>query len=38
MKAKNDRGKDVTEYGNKYWVMANDADCGQIYPEKDSRK
>ncbi|KAL7828567.1 hypothetical protein SRHO_G00322010 [Serrasalmus rhombeus] len=38
MKAKNEHGKEVIEFGNKYWVMVNDADCGQLYPEKDSRK
>ncbi|XP_072538145.1 prostaglandin E synthase 2 isoform X1 [Salminus brasiliensis] len=37
IKAKNESGKDVTEFGNKYWVMVNDAHCEQLYPEKDSR-
>ncbi|XP_036434495.1 prostaglandin E synthase 2 isoform X2 [Colossoma macropomum] len=34
MKAKNEHGKEVIEFGNKYWVMVNDHE----YPEKDSRK
>ncbi|KAA0713909.1 Prostaglandin E synthase 2 [Triplophysa tibetana] len=38
MKSKNDRGKDVTEFGNKYWVMVNNEDADHLYPEKDSRK
>nr|XP_021334006.1 prostaglandin E synthase 2 isoform X1 [Danio rerio] len=38
MKSKNDRGKDVIEFGNKYWVMVHDADADQLYPGKDSRK
>ncbi|TRZ02208.1 hypothetical protein DNTS_030438 [Danionella cerebrum] len=37
MKAKNDSGKDVTEFGNKYWVMVRDLDADSLYPEKDSR-
>ncbi|KAG9270274.1 prostaglandin E synthase 2 [Astyanax mexicanus] len=38
MIAKNDSGKEVIEFGNKYWVMVNDAYCDQLYPKKDSRK
>lgn len=38
MKAKNDSGKDVMEFGNKYWVMVNNEDADCLYPEKDSRK
>ncbi|XP_055023634.1 prostaglandin E synthase 2 isoform X1 [Misgurnus anguillicaudatus] len=38
IKAKNDRGKDVIEFGNKYWVMVNNEDADGLYPEKDSRK
>ncbi|XP_062854789.1 prostaglandin E synthase 2 [Trichomycterus rosablanca] len=38
IQAKNDRGKDVIEYGNKYWVMVNDTEFRHLYPEKDSRK
>lgn len=36
--AKNDSGKEVIEFGNKYWVMVKDACCDQLYPKKDSRK
>lgn len=38
MKAKNDRGKDVIDFGNKYWVMVHDTDADRLYPEKDTRK
>lgn len=38
MKAKNDSGKDVKEFGNKYWVMVHDADADHLYPGKDTRK
>ncbi|XP_051964772.1 prostaglandin E synthase 2 isoform X2 [Xyrauchen texanus] len=38
MKSKNDSGKDVTEFGNKYWVMVNNVDADRLYPEKNSRK
>ncbi|KAK1786852.1 hypothetical protein P4O66_017232 [Electrophorus voltai] len=38
MKAKTDIGKEVTEFGNKYWVMVDDAESGKMYLEKDSRK
>uniref|UniRef100_A0A8C2KP54 Prostaglandin E synthase 2 n=1 Tax=Cyprinus carpio TaxID=7962 RepID=A0A8C2KP54_CYPCA len=38
MKAKNDSGKDVIEFGNKYWVMVRDADADHLYPGKDTRK
>uniref|UniRef100_A0A8C1DWW7 Prostaglandin E synthase 2-like n=1 Tax=Cyprinus carpio carpio TaxID=630221 RepID=A0A8C1DWW7_CYPCA len=38
MKAKNDRGKDVIEFGNKYWVMVRDTDADHLYPGKDTRK
>ncbi|XP_051525091.1 prostaglandin E synthase 2-like [Myxocyprinus asiaticus] len=38
MKSKNDTGKDVTEFGNKYWVMVNNVDADRLYPEKNSRK
>ncbi|XP_043102975.1 prostaglandin E synthase 2 [Puntigrus tetrazona] len=38
MKAKNDSGKDIIEFGNKYWVMVRDADADRLYPGKDDRK
>ncbi|KAL0979552.1 hypothetical protein UPYG_G00186470 [Umbra pygmaea] len=38
MKAVNDRGKEVIEFNNKYWVMVNEPEEHMLYPEKDSRK
>ncbi|KAM9547091.1 prostaglandin E synthase 2-like [Salvelinus alpinus] len=38
MKAVNDKGKEVIEFNNKYWVMVNEAEGQTMYPEKDSRK
>lgn len=38
MKAKNDSGKEVKEFGNKYWVMVRDAEADHLYPGKDTRK
>lgn len=38
MKSINDRGKEVTEYNNKYWVMISEAETALLYPEKESRK
>ncbi|KAM6965066.1 prostaglandin E synthase 2 [Aplochiton taeniatus] len=38
MKSINEKGKEVTEYNNKYWVMLSDTEAEQLYPEKDSRK
>ncbi|XP_060788550.1 prostaglandin E synthase 2 [Neoarius graeffei] len=38
MKGKNDRGRDVTEFGNKYWVMVDDTEHLQFFPEKTSRQ
>ncbi|CAB1319608.1 unnamed protein product [Coregonus sp. 'balchen'] len=38
MKAVNEKGKEVTEFNNKYWVMVNEAEGQTMYPEKDSRK
>ncbi|GAA6081550.1 prostaglandin E synthase 2 [Tachysurus ichikawai] len=38
MKAKNHSGKDVTEFGNKYWVMVDETRHRQFYPEKTSRQ
>uniref|UniRef100_A0A8D0BYC1 Prostaglandin E synthase 2 n=1 Tax=Salvator merianae TaxID=96440 RepID=A0A8D0BYC1_SALMN len=37
MKAKNDRGKEVIEYGNKYWLMLDEQETLRIYPVKDAR-
>ncbi|XP_070690645.1 prostaglandin E synthase 2 [Pempheris klunzingeri] len=38
MKAVNDRGKEVTEYNNKYWVMLGEAENTTLYPEKGMQK
>nr|XP_014015910.1 unnamed protein product [Salmo salar]XP_014015911.1 unnamed protein product [Salmo salar]XP_014015912.1 unnamed protein product [Salmo salar]XP_014015914.1 unnamed protein product [Salmo salar] len=38
MKAVNEKGKEVTEFNNKYCVMVNEAEGQTMYPEKDSRK
>ncbi|XP_044052080.1 prostaglandin E synthase 2 [Siniperca chuatsi] len=38
MKSVNDRGKEVTEYNNKYWVMLSEAETAAMYPEKGMQK
>ncbi|MEQ2184124.1 hypothetical protein GOODEAATRI_004739 [Goodea atripinnis] len=38
MKAVNDRGKEVTEYNNKYWLMLSEAQNADIYPAKGMQK
>ncbi|XP_060697125.1 prostaglandin E synthase 2 [Hemiscyllium ocellatum] len=38
MKSKNENGKEVVEYNNKYWVMLEDQDENQFYPTKEARK
>ncbi|XP_034086022.1 prostaglandin E synthase 2 [Gymnodraco acuticeps] len=38
MKSVNDRGKEVTEYNNKYWVMLNEAESLELYPDKGIQK
>ncbi|XP_041854865.1 prostaglandin E synthase 2 [Melanotaenia boesemani] len=38
MKSKNERGKEVTEYNNKYWLMLSEAETAEIYPKKDTQK
>ncbi|XP_032371483.1 prostaglandin E synthase 2 [Etheostoma spectabile] len=38
MKSVNERGKEVTEYNNKYWVMLGEAETTEIYPEKGMQK
>ncbi|KAG8447947.1 hypothetical protein GDO86_015163 [Hymenochirus boettgeri] len=37
MKAVNDRGKEVIEYNNKYWLMLDEQETQQVYPTKESR-
>ncbi|KAI4820178.1 hypothetical protein KUCAC02_028163 [Chaenocephalus aceratus] len=38
MKSVNDRGKEVTEYNNKYWVMLTEAESLELYPDKGIQK
>ncbi|GCB73837.1 prostaglandin E synthase 2 isoform X1 [Scyliorhinus torazame] len=38
MKSKDEKGKDVVEYNNKYWVMLEDQDEKQYYSSKEARK
>ncbi|XP_067376014.1 prostaglandin E synthase 2 isoform X2 [Channa argus] len=38
MKSVNDRGKEVTEYNNKYWLMLSEAETAKMYPEKGMQK
>ncbi|XP_049435400.1 prostaglandin E synthase 2 [Epinephelus fuscoguttatus] len=38
MKATNDRGKQVTEYANKYWLMLSEDETAALYPEKGIQK
>ncbi|XP_062929725.1 prostaglandin E synthase 2 isoform X1 [Mobula hypostoma] len=38
MKSKDVKGKEITEYNNKYWVMLEDQDEKQYYPNKEARK
>ncbi|XP_078107599.1 prostaglandin E synthase 2 isoform X2 [Sander vitreus] len=38
MKSVNERGKEVTEYSNKYWVMLGETEITDIYPEKGMQK
>lgn len=37
MKAVNDRGKEVVEYGNKYWLMLDEKETLCAYPVKEAR-
>ncbi|XP_059193060.1 prostaglandin E synthase 2 [Centropristis striata] len=38
MKSVDDRGKEVTEFSNKYWLMLSEDDTAAVYPEKGSQK
>uniref|UniRef100_A0A803SRK1 GST N-terminal domain-containing protein n=1 Tax=Anolis carolinensis TaxID=28377 RepID=A0A803SRK1_ANOCA len=37
VQARNDRGKEVTEYGNKYWLMLDEKETRFVYPAKEAR-
>ncbi|XP_013870069.1 prostaglandin E synthase 2 [Austrofundulus limnaeus] len=38
LKYVNEKGKEVTEYSNKYWLMLSEDETGVIYPEKGTQK
>lgn len=38
MKSTNDRGKEIIEYSNKYWLMLSESEADLLYPQKESRK
>lgn len=38
LKSVNERGKAVTEYSNKYWLMLSEAENLEMYPEKGIQK
>ncbi|XP_077571715.1 prostaglandin E synthase 2 [Stigmatopora nigra] len=38
MKFLNDKGKEVTEYNNKYWLMLSEVDTAALYPHKGMQK
>uniref|UniRef100_A0A3Q1I029 Prostaglandin E synthase 2 n=2 Tax=Anabas testudineus TaxID=64144 RepID=A0A3Q1I029_ANATE len=38
MKSVNDRGKEVVEYNNKYWLMLSEDQTAMVYPEKGMQK
>lgn len=38
LKSVNEKGKAVTEYSNKYWLMLSEAENLQMYPEKGTQK
>lgn len=38
LKSVNERGKEVTEYSNKYWLMLDEVETSAIYPEKGMQK
>uniref|UniRef100_K7GHQ3 Prostaglandin E synthase 2 n=1 Tax=Pelodiscus sinensis TaxID=13735 RepID=K7GHQ3_PELSI len=37
MKSVNEKGKEVMEYGNKYWLMLDDMETQHMYPIKEAR-
>lgn len=38
MKSVNDRGKEVIEYNNKYWLMLSEGETVTVYPQKEMQK
>ncbi|CAH2316281.1 outer dense fiber 2 isoform X2 [Pelobates cultripes] len=37
MKATDDRGKEVIQYNNKYWLMLDERETGRVYASKESQ-
>lgn len=37
MKTVSEQGKEVLEYGNKYWLMLDEKETKRIYPVKEVR-
>lgn len=37
MKTVTDQGKEVFEYGNKYWLMLDEKETKRVYPVKEVR-
>lgn len=38
MKSVNEKGKEVTEFSNKYWLMLSEEENLKMYPEKGMQK
>lgn len=38
LKSVNEKGKEVTEYSNKYWLMLSETETLEMYPEKTMQK
>lgn len=38
LKSVNEKGKEVTEYSNKYWLMLDEVDAAAVYHEKGMQK
>lgn len=38
LKYVNEKGKEVTEYSNKYWLMLSEDETNVTYPEKGMQK
>lgn len=38
LRSKNESGKEVIEYSNKYWLMLSEVETLEVYPEKTMQK
>lgn len=38
MKSINEKGKEVMEYNNKYWLMLSEDETSTVYPQKGMQK